>query len=215
MPTADAGYMVRLEPTPAGQTGGIAMRKLLGAGLVVAMSWGLVAPAGAVTASARLHKKLLSVSQLPAGWLHEGASSLEIFGCPASAFPSGSTAFATVSFNYKAAKAFPLLTEGLGTFASSSSAFAAMAGGLGGCATVSGTAHGSTFTGTIAKSSFGSYGNQSAGFTGKILLGGTTLALAVVIVRKGDELMVLEEGNTNSVSASGFRAFASAAAGKL
>jgi hypothetical protein len=191
------------------------VKRLLSAVLVVVASWAVVAPAGAVTATARLHAKLLNVSQLPSGWLKEATSSVEVFGCTASAFPSGPTATASVSFNYGGPKSFPLITEELGTFKSSSTAFAALTGGLNGCKSVSGTAHGGTFTGTITKMSFASLGNQSAAYAAKITLSGSVLAADIVIVRKGSELMDFQEGNFTSVSAGGFRTFATAAAARL
>ncbi|HEV2426792.1 MAG TPA: hypothetical protein VGS61_01090 [Acidimicrobiales bacterium] len=183
--------------------------------VAAAVVWGAVAPAGALTATAALKAKLLVVGQVPKGFLKEATSSIEVFGCSGSAFPVGATASASVSFNYGGPKGFPLITEEIGTFKTVTSAYAALAGGLAACTTVSGTAHGSTFTGTITKMSFKAFPDASAAYAVHVTLGSSVLYSDVLIVRHGNVLMDLQEGGFAAVSASAFRAIATAAVHKL
>ncbi|MFI5036727.1 MAG: hypothetical protein ACHQFZ_11060 [Acidimicrobiales bacterium] len=183
--------------------------------VVVMLAWGVAAPAGAKIAPSKLRPKLLAVSQLPKGYLLEGTSSSAIFGCSASAFPTGSLKMVSESFNYGAPKGFPLLTEDLATFKNAAGAFATLTSGLGGCGQVSGTKNGKTFTGTVTKLTFASLGNQSAAFAGHFSFSGTPLALELVVVQKGNELMEFQEGNFGSISTGSFAAFAAAAVKKL
>lgn len=189
------------------------MKRICSAAVIVAFILSWVTPVGA--APMNLHSKLLTVSQLSTGWLKESNSSSEVFGCSASAFPSGSSAKAAVSFNYKAPKGFPLITEVLATFKNASPAYDTLTAGLAGCTHVSGTLHGTSFTGTIAKMSFQSYGNQSAAFDVHVNLGGTVIVVDVVVERKSNVCLELEEANFTSVSSSEFHSLAADAAAKL
>jgi len=189
------------------------VKRVVSAVAVVVLAGALAVPAVASTGS--LRPKLLSLSQLPQGWLAAGASSTAVFGCRASGFPTGSTRLVAVGFNYGSLKSFPLLTENLATFKSAASAFATLTAGLGGCGHVRGVRNGKSFTGTVTKLAFTSFGNQSAAFRGSFSFGGSPLAFALLVVRKGSELMEFEEGNLGTVNASSFRAFAADAANKM
>jgi hypothetical protein len=189
------------------------MRKFACALMVVALSWGLAAPVGA--APAKLKPKLLALTQLPKGWIKAGASSTEVFGCSASAFPTGSTALVADGFTYGAQKSFPLLTEVLARFPDAATAYQTLTSGLAGCGHVSGTLRGKPFTGTVTKLAFARFGSQSAAFFGKFNLSGTSLVTDIVVVLKGNECMELEEGNFGSLNSSSFHGFVKAAAGKL
>lgn len=188
---------------------------LTSAAVVAALVWGAVAPAGATSATAALKAKLLTIGLVPKGFLKEATSSIEVFGCSGSAFPVGATASASVSFNYGGPKGFPLITEEIGSFKAVTTAYGALTGGLGACPTVTGTAHGSTFTGTITKMSFKAYPDASATYAVRVTLGSSVLYSDVLIVRRGNLLMDLQEGGFAAVSASAFRALAAAAVHKL
>ncbi len=189
------------------------MKRFISVVLVVAVAQALMGPAGA--APTKLKTELLSVSQVPKGFLVEAASSTEVFGCSASAFPTGSSAKATGGFNYKAPKAFPLIAEVLATFKNVTTAYGTLTGGIAGCAHVSGTQDGRSFTGTVSKLSLPSYGDQSAAYIGHVTFGGQLIVLDIVVVRRGKDLMELEEANFSSLSASGFATIAAAAANKI
>src|SRR5579872_4005194 len=149
------------------------MKRICATAVVVILTWALAAPAEA--AASPLHAKLLKVTQLPSGWLAEGASSTEVFGCAPSSFPAHSSAKVEAGFNFGAAKSFPLLTEVLATYKNASTAFSALTAGIKGCVHVSGTVYGHTFAGSVATMSFPRYATQSAAFTGHFTLGGSPL----------------------------------------
>jgi hypothetical protein len=189
------------------------MKRICATAVVVVLAWGLAVPAGAATGV--LRAKVLKVSELPKGWLAAGASTTALFGCPASSFPTHSSAKVAAGFTYLTPKSFPLLTEVLATFSSSTTAYNALEGGLAGCAHVSGTLNGKTLSGTVTKMAFTKYGNQSTAFVGRISVGGSPIVVYVLVVRKSKELMEIEEANFTSLSLSGFRSIAATAATKL
>ena len=181
--------------------------------LVVAVLGVAAAPAGA--APRKLKTEVLTISQVPKGFLAEAASSTEIFGCGASAFPTGWSAKATAGFNFKSPKAFPLISEVLATFPNAVTTYNDLIGGVAGCVNLNGTQDGRTYSGSIAKIPMNSYGDQSIGFQGHFFLNGTAIVLDVVVVRKGSDVMELEEANYTGVKTGGFEAIAAAAVSKF
>jgi len=174
---------------------------------------GLSVPAGA---TAKLNAELLSLGQLGKGWLAASGSTSSVPGCDATALPTGSTAQASVTFNFGQLKAFPLLIETLGTYKDVDNAFGALTAALKACTHAIGTKKGQTFTSTVAESAFTSYGDQSAYYYASIRGTGLSVAEDILVVRKGNVLMQLEEGNNNaSVNVTAFRSFAAAATHKL
>lgn len=181
--------------------------------LAVAMVGVLAGPAGA--APKKLKSEVLSISQVPKGFLAEAASSTEIFNCTASSFPTGWSAKATAGFNYKSPKAFPLISEVLATFPDAVTTYDDLIGGVAGCVNLNGTQDGRTFSGSVAKIPLNSYGDQSIGFQGHFFLSGTAIVLDVVVVLKGSDVMELEEANYTGVKTGGFEALAAAAVSKF
>ncbi len=174
---------------------------------------GLAVPAGS---SVNLKSDLLTLSQLPKGWVTASASSAELPGCKATALPAKPTTQANATFNYRALKGFPQLVEVLAAYTNIDKGFNSLTSGLNGCKNVTGNKNGKSFTTTVSKMAFSSYGDQSAAFHASIKASGLLVAIDILVVRKGKVLLELQEGNNNSsVSLSTFHGFATAAVRKL
>jgi hypothetical protein len=169
----------------------------------------------AASATVKLKSDLLTLSQLPKGWLASSPSSTAVFGCSASALPASPMAEAGTGFNFGALGAFPLLTEVLASYTNVEAAFNTLTSGLSSCTHVSGTRDGSSFSGTISKMSFGTYGDRSAAYHVSANLQGKSLVADILVVRKGNVLLELEEGNSGNISASGFQSFSKSAVNRL
>ena len=169
----------------------------------------------AASATVKLRSELLTLSQLPKGWLSSSPSSTAVFGCNASVLPANPTVQASAGFNVGALKGFPLLTEVLASYKNVDAAFNALTSGLSGCTHISGTRDGNPVSGTLSKMSFGTYGDQSAAYHVSVNLQGSSLVADILVVRKGNVLLELEEGNSGSISASGFESFSKSAVKRL
>ena len=175
----------------------------------------LAMPAAAQAATVHLKSDLLTLKQLPQGWLAASASTSSFPGCNASAFPTGSTALVGETFNFEALKAFPIITEDIASYKNVAAAFTTLTTGLGGCTQVTGTKNGSPITGSISRLSFSSVGDKSLAFVGTLHFESETLSVDILVVRKGDLLMELQYGNTSAIGTAPFKSVVTAALHKL
>jgi hypothetical protein len=180
--------------------------------MMVVLACGFALPAGA--SNVNLKSKLVTLNQLPHGWLKASSSNnTELPGCKKSALPAKWTGQASVNFNFGALEAFPQLSEVLGAYKNVDSAFTTLTSGLSSCAHETASKDGKTFTVSITKATSSSYGDQSAAYRATI---GPSIVVDVLVVRKGDVLMVLDYGNSNaSVNQSAFQGFSREAVQKL
>lgn len=179
---------------------------------LVALVLGLASPAGS---SVNLKSDLLTVSQLPKGWVAASASNPELPGCKATTLPANPTKQAAVGFNYRALKAFPLIIEVVAEYSDVDKAFNSLTSGLSSCKNATWSKNGKPFTSMVSKMSLGSYGDQSSAYHATVKGSGFSLAADVLVVREGKLLLELQEGNTGSISSSAFRSLTSDAVRKL
>jgi hypothetical protein len=178
--------------------------------ILIMLISGLVITAGASTVT--LKSELLSLPQLGKGWLVASASNPEVPGCTATVLPSKALAEASVGFNYGSLKGFPLVDEVVAEYKNVDNAFDTLTSGLSGCTHGTGSKNGKSFTSAVSKMSYATFGDESAAFHGTITAAGLSAVVDILVVRKGDVLVELQEGNdSGSVSASSFQSLAKAA----
>lgn len=178
---------------------------------ILVLVFGFAVPSGASTAN--LKSKLLTLHQLPQGWLEaSNLNNAELPGCKRSAFPAKSTTHASVNFDFGSLEAFPQLSEVLASYTNVDNAFTTLSSGLSSCAHETAVKNGKTFAVTISKVASNSYGDQSTAFHVSIA---NSIFVDVLIVRKGDVLMEFEYGDNASISQSAFHSFSKDAVQKL
>jgi hypothetical protein len=162
----------------------------------------------ASAAQPKLSSELLGVSQMPIGWSVDNSSSESGVGCLANVLePKGikQTASAGVSFDDNGN--LPVVNEKLSSFSNAATAYKKIVATLDGCRHVSGTSGGVKDTGTVGQMSFPHCGNTSQAFSESLVIQGTTVGVDLLIVRKGNVVMGIEEAGLPSVSVSQFQGF--------
>ena len=181
------------------------------------LSWGLVGggPAAA-TSMAQLRADALTIHQMPTGWTARPPTDNIVMGCLSHLLePSGvkETHFEEVYF--LGVGDLPLLVETLTTYSNSTVAFKKIATNIARCRTVSGELRGYPVTGTVRPMKLARYGNASIEYL--ITLSGThvTVKSDYAIVRRGNVILALLEGNFPAVSASQFHGFLTQAVSRV
>jgi len=166
-----------------------------------------------------LTTQLLGVSDLPAGWSIDNSPQSESSTPPC--ITDGKSAFhATVKTerDFIGGSDFPRFSEQIGYFGSSDNAktrFLAGRAVLDACKTLSFTAGGTQFTGSIGALSFPAMGDRTGAWRILLDAGSLTVALDVVVVQKSAELMMLIYGNVGSVDVGPLTTFVTKALAKL
>jgi ABC-type sugar transport system substrate-binding protein len=161
-----------------------------------------------------LSSHLLSVDQVPAGW-SVYAETGNGPGCLGTAIkPTGisRTASAAIGFEYNGD--IPALVERLATYSDATTAYRKIASALTACKVLSGLS-GQTSPGTVGRMNLPHFGDVSEAFRANFVVGEVQLGEDLLIVRKGNTIMAIDEGGLAPVNASQFQGFAKKALAKL
>lgn len=176
----------------------------------------LLQSATATASHVRLSTELLSAREMPSGWSLDVQTGGTLPGCLSRLFePAGvrQTSHATINFIYNGA--LPLVSEKLGTYSNAATAYRSIVATLADCDHISGVSGKQKVTGTIAKLRVPSYANTSAAFAAKLDIQGTAIANDIVIVRKGNVVIGVEEANSGFIKVNQLERFVSKALSKV
>ena len=182
------------------------MKRTIGVAVAVALSMGMMT--GASASTPKLSSELLSVGQMPTGWSVDKSSSGSGIGCLANVLePKGNRQTSHASVFFAGNGNIPVVEEALATFTNAKTAYKQIAATLDGCKHISGTKGGTKVTGTVGEMSFTHYGNASVAFSESLLIHGTTIGADLLIVRKGNVVMGIQEADLPPVNVSQFQGF--------
>jgi hypothetical protein len=190
------------------------MKRTIGVAVAIALSMGMMTSASA--SAPKLSSELLSVGQMPTGWSVDNSSGGSGIGCLANILePKGikQTSHANVDFDDNGNT--PLVEEKLSTYSNAKTAYKKVVATLNDCKHVSGTSGGTKGTGTVGQMSFPHYGNASAAFSVSLVTQGTTYGVDLLIVRKGNIIMGIQEADLPPVDVSQFQGFVVKALAKV
>jgi len=177
---------------------------------------------GAFAATPRLSSELLTASQMPKGWSADSLSGSVSAGCLTNIVGLTSvldargvkqTSSAEVLFVDHSA--VPAVSEMLATYSSPVTAYARIVAELSSCKHVSGQAFGMTVTATMSRANFTHYADASQGFAATSLVEGERFNEDLVVVRKGDVVAGVIEGNVPPVNVRQFEGFVVKALAKV
>jgi hypothetical protein len=167
----------------------------------------------------KLSSELLSVGQMPTGWSVDNSSSSGGVGCYNSTImePKGvtQTAKTEVQFQSSGATGLPSIAEKLATYSNTSTAYKKIVTTITNCKSFSGKYQGSKMDGTVGQMSFGTYGTSSAAFAVDFTVAGTAVYEDLLMIRKGDVVMSIDEGNLSPVNVKQFQGFVVKALAKV
>jgi hypothetical protein len=175
---------------------------------VLALSMGMLTSASA--AQPKLSSELLSVGQMPTGWsiYHQASSSGT--GCLANILgPKGREQTAKVAFEDNGNS--PLLEEAVATYSNAKTAYKKIATTLTNCKSV----RGKGITGTVGQMSLSSYGNASEAFLVTLTSKDSTVDDDLLIVRKGNLIMGIQEADVSPIIVRQFQGFVVKALAKV
>jgi hypothetical protein len=166
---------------------------------------------GASASTPKLSSELLSVGQMPTGWSLDNSSSSGGVGCYNSRImePKGvtQTAKTEVQFQSSGATGLPSIDEKLATYSNATSAYKKIVTTITNCNSFNGKYQGSKMVGTVGQMSFGTYGTSSAAFAVDFTVAGAAVYEDSLIVRKGNVVMSIDEGNLSPVNIKQFQGF--------
>jgi hypothetical protein len=164
---------------------------------------------GAATPGAQLSAELLTAADLPPGWSVQAPASAGSGGrgCFSAATSRRPEQAAHVSF-VQGTAGLPLFAENLAAFPSGAhDVFVATEGALSACHSVSFTASGQSFSGTVAVLPFPSFGDESAAYVVTVTAGGqgsgAALGLELVLVRRGSlvlSTLLVDAGTADAIT---------------
>jgi len=167
-----------------------------------------VVGASTFASTPRLSAELLSVSQMPIGWSTDNSSSGNGVGCLTTLLePKGIKQTSHASITLDVNGNTPLVSEKLATYSNAKIAYKKIVAILSRCKHVSGTSGGIKATGIVGEMSFPHYGNASAAFSVSLVIQGTTIDDDLLIVRKVNVVMGIEEADAPPVDISQFQGF--------
>jgi hypothetical protein len=173
----------------------------------------LITPVNASTS--KLPAMLLSISQMPTGWAMYSGSSNGL-GCLANVLePKGIKQTASASVEFEDNGSLPAIVERLVIFRNAKVGYQKIVSHLQSCNHLSGTTSGQKFSGTVGQASFPHYGNASAAFEATFTLQGESLGEDLLIVRMGNIVMGIDEGDLAPVDTGQFQGFVNKALAKL
>jgi hypothetical protein len=143
-----------------------------------------------------LSAELISIGQMPTGWITYGSLGAPP-GCLANAFePTGIKQTASAAVNFAASANGPLLQEKLTTYTNARTAFQKIIANLTACHQLSGISGGYKETGTVERiTNFPHYGDASEAFAVSLTAQGTTNGEDVLAILKGSIVMVIGEAD--------------------
>jgi len=109
----------------------------------------------------------------------------------------------------------PAVVERLVTFSNAKTGYTKVVAKLTACKHLSGETGGQKFSGTVGSASFPRFGDDSAAFEANFTVQGELLGEDLVIVRKGNIVMGIDEGNFPPVDVNQFQALVNKAVAKL
>jgi hypothetical protein len=156
---------------------------------------------------------LLTVNDLPAGWSVDNSANSAV-ECLNAALKSASP-LSYAHQNFASGGSLPELGEQAGVYASGSQAFAKEKASLDGCTSFTVTQQGQTETFSVGATSFPPYGNESAAYTASATISGTAVAQGVVLVRKGNSLVLVGLGDVAPLNTTQLEHFTALAVAKV
>ena len=107
------------------------------------------------------------------------------------------------------------MAEKLATYSNTSSAYKKIVTTITNCKSFSGKYQGLKMVGTVGQMSFRTYGTSSAAFAVDFTYAGTAVYEDSLIIRKGNVVMSIDEGNLSPVNVKQFQGFVVKALAKL
>jgi hypothetical protein len=169
-----------------------------------------------------LSTRLLSTSQFPKGWSVEDPSGSVQAGCLTNVF--GLSRFLTAQGITQTSRAHvfvedqqsvPMVAEMLATYTNVDVAYAKIVKSLASCTHVKGQVFGAAVTGTMAPKVFAHFTNESAAFSARTSILGTTFDEDILFARKGNVVVGIIEGGLAPVSTRQFQGFITKALARL
>jgi len=187
---------------------------LAGAFVLATLGIPTVPPASAA-AGQPLASRLLSISQMPAGWSVDTSPSSGV-GCLVRILePTGIKQTGSAGVEFEHDGTVPAVVEKLATFSNAKIAYQRIVANLAGCKRLNGTTRGVKVIGTVGEMSFPSYGDASEAFAARFTLEGTSVGEDILIVRDGSIVMGIDEGALAPVDTRQFQGFVVKALAKL
>lgn len=209
-------YLVAPSPPPT--TSKRSWKRIIG---TITLAGALVTSAGILgtTASAsspKLSAKLPSIGQMPTEWAIASSSGGSGLGCLANLLePKGVKQTGSASVDFEDNGNVPQLEENLATFANAKTGYRTIVAALARCRHVAGKLSGHKETGTVGQESFPHYGDASEAFAVSFTVEGTTFGEDLVVVRKGNIVMGIDEGDLAPVDVQQLQGFVVKAMRKL
>lgn len=167
-----------------------------GIGVLLALALVIAMASNVGAARSKLSSELLTSNQMPTGWSvikppSESGSGLD---CLAGYMkPKGALLRSHASVVFGLWGGPPVVTETLAIYSNPKTADEKIIARLSSCKHLSGSADGVQATGTIGRQKFSKYGDASTAFSVVLNVQDSTVADFLLIVRKGDVIMALQE----------------------
>jgi hypothetical protein len=159
---------------------------------------------------------LLSIDQIPTGWSVVSSAGGGGAGCLSNTLePKGIKQTAKASVSFEDNGNVPEVDEALATFTNAKTGYKKIVANLMACKHFSGKSGGEKVTGTVGPMSFPHYGDASAAFAVSFTVQGAAFGEDLLIVRKGNTVMGINEGDLAPVDVSQFQGFVQKAVAKL
>ncbi|HEX3461747.1 MAG TPA: hypothetical protein VHT49_12640 [Acidimicrobiales bacterium] len=157
---------------------------------------------------------MLSITDLPSGWSVDNSP----HNASSSCYSNPLTKVASTSYthaDFAKGGSLPSLSEELGTYSSSTTAFSTIASTLNGCKSFNETSGTESISGTMGPMSAPTYGDQSAAWTATLTIQGVDANQGFVMVRKGSYLMIVALGDIGALDNSTLQGFVAQALAKV
>jgi hypothetical protein len=162
-----------------------------------------VAFAGSGNGSSRLQSKLLTLGQFSAGWSQTAPENG--VGCLANLIqPQADPATAIAERFFTYSQGAPNVDERLGIYSKPTAAYKAITRHLDGCKRLKGEIDGTAINGTLKPIGLGHYGTATVAYNASFRSDGTLYGDDIVIVRQGNAIIGMDEGERMSRSALNF-----------
>jgi hypothetical protein len=185
---------------------GVALAVILGVGITANLAGAAAKP---------LSAQVLSLSQMPSGWLAESNSNTGV-GCLHDLLePSGVTQTQVAEVYFVHSGDVPFLDEKVATYSNVKTAFKKISGVIAACPDPTGTYKGYPSTGTVTSFSFHPKATQSVAYQMVFKTGHVTVYYDYVIARKKNAIVAVLVGSYPAVSTSQFTSFVTKALAKV
>jgi hypothetical protein len=174
------------------------------------------ASASPASASPKLSSQLLSVHQVPKGWVAASSAGDRGVGCMLNLLePPGIRQTQTAQAYFVGPDLLPVFDEKLATYSNAKTAYKKIISKMNACKVVNGINKDHVVTGSAASMKFPRFGNASAAYALRLTSLGITLRYDYLIVRKGSVIAGILEGNWPIVSTTQFKGLVTKAVAKM